>query len=422
MKKEYICTCKGIEKHTKGTEKMSDERKAGRVRVLSKDTTENPKLLAKTLATGRESLFLEYYLGYSMEMGTDGRERARKERRREYLSLYLWQAPRTAQERQQNKDTMELAKRIRFERGQELLQEAEGYRLRKTKAVDFLEYYRDYMAAYTKADFRMIEIAYRRFVDFLEASQKYARYAAGLRADRMDGDMMADFAEYLKPRSRGEGAKSIFQRFKKVVKHAVDHDVMAKDPCRGVTIKADENILRKDVLSLDEIQRLLSTHYKDESQEIRRAFTFCLYTGLRWCDVKALTFASVDYSNRLLRFEQRKTSGHSTASGVVIPLGDGLLSLIGKGGRDEAVFKLPSYEASSKAVRRWVERAGIDKHISWHCARHSFAVNILNNGANIKTVSSLLGHSSLKHTEKYTRAVDSLKRAAIDSLPELKEG
>lgn len=384
---------------------MSDERKAGRVRVLSKDTTENPKLLAKTLATGRESLFLEYYLGYSMEMGTDGRERARKERRREYLSLYLWQAPRTAQERQQNKDTMELAKRIRFERGQELLQEAEGYRLRKTKA-----------------DFRMIEIAYRRFVDFLESSQKYARYAAGLRADRMGKDMMAEFAEYLKPRSRGEGAKSIFQRFKKVVKHAVEHDVIAKDPCRGIVIKTDENILRKDVLSMDEIQRLLSTHYKDENQEIRRAFTFCLYTGLRWCDVKALTFASVDYSNRLLHFEQRKTSGHSTASGVVIPLSDGLLSLIGRGGRDEAVFKLPSYEASSMAVRRWVKRAGIDKHISWHCARHSFAVNILNNGANIKTVSSLLGHSSLKHTEKYTRAVDSLKRAAIDSLPELKEG
>ena len=55
-----------------------------------------------------------------------------------------------------------------------------------------------------------------------------------------------------------------------------------------------------------------------------------------------------------------------------------------------------------------------------HCARHSFAVNILNNGANIKTVASLLGHSGLKHTEKYTRAIDSLKQDAINSLPELK--
>ena len=57
--------------------------------------------------------------------------------------------------------------------------------------------------------------------------------------------------------------------------------------------------------------------------------------------------------------------------------------------------------------------------VLFHCGRHSFAVNILNNGANIKTVASLLGHSGLKHTEKYTRAIDSLKQEAINSLPEL---
>jgi site-specific recombinase XerD len=64
-----------------------------------------------------------------------------------------------------------------------------------------------------------------------------------------------------------------------------------------------------------------------------------------------------------------------------------------------------------------VNEAGISKHITWHCGRHSFAVNILNNGANIKTVSSLLGHSSLKHTEKYLHAVDKLRVEAINSLP-----
>lgn len=58
--------------------------------------------------------------------------------------------------------------------------------------------------------------------------------------------------------------------------------------------------------------------------------------------------------------------------------------------------------------------------VLFHVARHSFAVNILNNGANIKTVASLLGHSGLKHTEKYTRAIDSLKQDAINSLPELR--
>jgi len=104
-------------------------------------------------------------------------------------------------------------------------------------------------------------------------------------------------------------------------------------------------------------------------------------------------------------------------------LNDGLLSLIGKSlteNKEEFIFHLPSYNMCLKALRHWTARSGITKHITWHCARHSFAVNILNNGANIKTVASLLGHSGLKHTEKYTRAVDKLKEDAINSLPELR--
>lgn len=72
-----------------------------------------------------------------------------------------------------------------------------------------------------------------------------------------------------------------------------------------------------------------------------------------------------------------------------------------------------------KALRHWVARAGIEKHIIWHCARHSSGTNLLSNGANIKTVASILGHSALAHTDKYTRAVNSLKQAAIDSMPPL---
>ena len=98
---------------------------------------------------------------------------------------------------------------------------------------------------------------------------------------------------------------------------------------------------------------------------------------------------------------------------------DDLLSLIGEGKKDELIFALPSHTMCLKALRHWVAKAGIDKHITWHCARHSFAVNILNNGANIKTVASLLGHAGLKHTEKYTRAVDKLKEDAINTLASL---
>lgn len=393
--------------------------------IISQDTTDNPKLGAKILSDGRESLFLDYYFGYQMTYDEQsGRQVARKDRKREYLSLYLWQAPRTPIERQQNKETLELAKKIRFERGQQLLENMEGYRLRKNRDINFLDYFQGYIDGYTKKDVRMFDLALRRFVDFLNATDEYRKFANRIKPEQITRDMVEAYTEYLQARSVGEGAKSIYARFKKVVKYAVEHDVMVKNPCTGIVIKADDQQLKKDVLSVDEIQQLITTHCDNQNPNIRRAFIFCLYCGLRYCDVRDLTFANVDYSNRLLRFEQSKTKGHSASSGVVIPLNDGLLKLIGtpegQQDRNALIFSLPSYEMCLKSLRRWVKRAGIDKHISWHCARHSFAVNILNNGANIKTVASLLGHSGLKHTEKYTRAIDSLKEAAINSLPELK--
>ena len=406
---------------------------------LESKTKDNPRLEQRLLADGRISLYLEYYLGRQSEpvideagdpvlyqsgkMAGTPKYRVKHIRRKENLNLYLVANPKTPFDKTQNKETLQLAKKIRFEREQELLENRDGYRLKKDRQIDFLQYFQTYIDTYTKKDVRMLKIALQRFKDFLNDTPEYRRFAKGLKPEQMIKDMMIAFAEYLQSRSVGEGAKSIYQRFKKVIKYAIDHDDMTKNPCTGVSIKIDDQILRKDVLSLDEEKALIATHYEGENPNIRRAFIMCLYCGLRFCDVKDLTFANVDYSNRLLKFEQNKTKGHSANSGVVIPLNDGLLKLIGEPtdeqGKDSLIFPLPSYEMCSKAVKRWVKRAGIEKHISWHCARHSFAVNILNNGANIKTVASLLGHSGLKHTEKYTRAVDELKQKAINSLPTL---
>jgi len=139
----------------------------------------------------------------------------------------------------------------------------------------------------------------------------------------------------------GEGAKSIYQRFKEVVRYAIGHEVMQKDPCKGVVCKVDDQVLRKDVLSMDEIQALIQCHY--ENPNVRRAFILCLYCSLRFCDVKDLTYKNVDYTNRLLKFEQNKTKGQSAHNGVIIPLNDGLLSLIGEAPEDlnSSIFNLP---------------------------------------------------------------------------------
>ena len=419
---------------------MSNQKKIVRVMAkLESKSKDNPRLEQRLLADGRISLYLEYYLGRQSEPVLDeagdpvlydsGKMKGKPKfkvshiRRKESLNLYLVANPRTPIERQQNKETLELAKKIRFEKGQQLLENVEGYRLKKDRGINFLDYFQSYIDSYTKKDIKMIEMALRRFKDFLKETPEYNKFMDHIRPDQITRDMVEAYTEYLQTRSVGGGAKSVYARFKKVIRYAVEHDVMVKNPCTGIVIKSDDELLRKDVLSMDEIQTLIATHYEHENPNIRRAFIFCLYCGLRFCDVKDLTFKNVDYSNKLLRFEQNKTKGHSANSGVVIPLNDGLLKLIGEptdnGSRDGVIFPLPTYKPCSKALGRWVKSAGIEKHITWHCARHSFAVNILNNGANIKTVASLLGHSGLQHTEKYTRAIDSLKQDAINSLPEL---
>lgn len=176
----------------------------------------------------------------------------------------------------------------------------------------------------------------------------------------------------------------------------------------------------------EETEQLMKTRYDQQNPNVRRAFIFCLYTGVRFCDVKDLMYSDIDYSTKKIKFNQRKTQGHSSKSWVDIPLNEGLLPLLGEQPIDEEgnltdgrIFNLPSQSMCLRSLKHWVKLAGINKHISWHCARHSFAVNILNNGANIKTVASLLGHSGLRHTEKYTRAVDSLKDDAVNSLPKV---
>lgn len=393
--------------------------RANNTRLVEGNTGDNPKLMAQGLQDGRDSLYLEYYFGFDMVESKSGKMYKKINRKTERLNLYLWQSPRTPLERNENNETLRLAKEIRFNRGQQLLEQGEGYRLKKDSNINFLDWMWSYYEAYTKGDKRHIKRAHDVFIDFLNATSEYQKYAKRLKPEQLDKEMIEAFTEYLQHRFRGEGPHTLYARFKKIIAAAVDKDVMRKDPCHGISITIDNGSLKKDVLSMDEIKQLITCHYQGESVNIRRAFLFCLRCGLRFCDVKDLTYSNVDFSNRLLKFEQAKTKGHSSASSVVIPLSDGVLDLIGEGNREDLIFPLPSHTMCLKALRHWCKRAGIEKHITWHCARHSFAVNILNNGANIKTVAALLGHSGLKHTEKYTRAVDALKQEAINSLSAL---
>lgn len=105
-------------------------------------------------------------------------------RRKENLSLYLLDKPRTAAERQKNKETLALATKIRAEREQELKESTRGYRLRKERNVNFLDYFQSYIDSYTKKDIRMVQIALSRFKEFLK--EKYPVYEFNIRAEHLN--------------------------------------------------------------------------------------------------------------------------------------------------------------------------------------------------------------------------------------------
>ncbi len=407
---------------------------AGQCYFISKNREENPKLGAKLLSDGRESLFLDFYFGFTMVYSsTQDKMVPKKQKRRESLNLYLWHSPRTPQQRQENKDSLSLANKIRRDRANAMLEPEQREALQaKRVEVNFLDYMQGYIDSYSKADVRVMQMALNRFKNFLRDTPEYSTFAGFIKPNQIDCDMIEAFTEYLQHTSTGEGAKTIYQRFKKVIRYAVANDVMRKNPCinkqgQNITIKVDDGVLIKDVLSPEEIKIMIDTHYPKENLQVRNAFLFSLNTGMRWCDVRDLTFGQFDFTNKTFTYNQNKTKGHSTKSNVSLPLTDSLLALMGEQpearDKDELVFALPSHTMALQALRRWTMFAGIDKHITFHCARHSFGTNMASTAAqkgfSIRVVQDMLGHSSLRYTERYTRVVDEQKKQAMAELSKL---
>jgi len=358
----------------------------------------NVTLREKPLVNDNISLYLDIY--------RDG------VRSYEFLKLYINDKARTPIERQRNKENLELAEKIRTQRESDLNHSAFGIISPAKQKVLFIDYTEAYIKDYNKKDIRMIKASIDRFKSFMKEDYPTIKLNT-LKLSQIDKLMIKGYAEYLQDNSIGEGANSYLKRFKKVLKYAVDTEIISKSPANGITCTIDDS-LKKDILSNDEIKILAKTACQNSN--IKRAFIFSLCTGLRFCDIKALTYKEIDFSTGKMKVDQLKTGKMAN-----IDLNNTAKNILGEPGKPEdLVFILPTYWGCNKTLDAWVKRAGINKHITWHCARHSFAVNMLTskNKPDIKTVSSTLGHSTLKYTERYTRVVDKLKKAAVNALPD----
>ena len=85
----------------------------------------------------------------------------------------------------------------------------------------------------------------------------------------------------------------------------------------------------------------------------------------------------------------------------------------------ETVFPLPSNSTLCRILRQWTEGAGITKKVTFHTARHSYATMALSAGADIYTISKLLGHRNITTTTIYAAIVDTQRDAAIDGVSHL---
>lgn len=302
-----------------------------------------------------------------------------------------------------NREHKELAEKIRAKRELELTSQENDIRPKHKDNTYFIEYFDKWLREYRNKDLRLAKACYTYFLRFLTEK------GIGIRITTREvtKDLVKKFKQYLDDNLNGETPYNYFGKFIKLCNDATETDLFRVNPCKGIKNIRSEG-LKKDVLSIDEVKALKEATCSHI--DVKRAFLFCLNTGLRWVDVSGLKWKHID--GDMVKLMQAKTGKE-----VVIYLNDAAMNILAeRGKRNDLVFNLPSSSYASRALKQWVENAGIDKHISWHCARHSFAVNVLTHGADVKTVSSLLGHAGLKHTEKYTRVVDDLKRKAVQSI------
>ena len=217
-----------------------------------------------------------------------------------------------------------------------------------------------------------------------------------------------------KPLSNNSKA-SYFAKFRACLNEAVKEKIIYGNPAVETgNFKTIES--QREYLTLDELRKLAQTECRYDV--LKRAFIFSCLTGLRWSDIQNLLWRDVQTTgtNWRVHFKQQKTKGQQYL-GINQQAKELMLE---QGKPDERVFIGLQYsDYFNVALQMWVLKAGITKHITFHCARHTFAVLQLTLGTEIYTLSKMLGHSELKTTQIYAKIVDEKIKEAVNKIPDI---
>lgn len=368
------------------------------------------RIRTKCLSNGCESIYLDIYI--------DGK------RQYEFLKLYI--IPEyTREDKDLNQSTMKLANAVKAQRIVELQNGIYGFNHQKEKKditlIDYIKYLADRDIEKTSRKVSMYTLIYHL--------QRYDKL--GIKLRQIDKKYILGFIEYLKTATQ-KHCKSIkhinantqvyyYKVFHYCLNSAIIDEIIISNPMDK--IKKEEKPKRKRTerafLTIDEVKTLSQTDFHNKT--LKRAFLFSCFCGLRHSDIVALTWGNLK-KNKIGKIELHMTQ-QKTQELLSLPLSNEALKQLpvrGKAQDTEKVFKgLISLGRTNEILPRWAAKAGIQKHITFHVARHTHATMMITLGADLYTVSKLLGHTNIQTTQIYAKIVDESKEKAIDLIPDI---
>ncbi len=351
------------------------------------------KLREKQLKDGNLSLYLDIY--------HKGR------RSYEFLDIRIVKPARTPIERQSNKDAKQTANNIRANREAELQSGAHDHVpafKRKANFIAFAESVADEKRPTSRKAYHLIIKKVRAFaesdtVTFGEINKQWCER----------------FYIFLLEELASNTAYDYLNKFSHFLAKAVKKEIIASNPAEKVERKKRTDRDRC-YLTFEELQKMIVV--KCDHEGVRRAFLFSCLTGLRWSDVSALRWGDIKHSEasgHYLAYQQIKTQSYEH-----LPVSEQAIQVLGEPGQPgKRIFTFAHSNMIGKHLKIWALRAGIDKPIHFHSARHTFATLQLSHGTDIAVVSKLLGHKDISTTQIYARVIDQRKRAAVDAIPSL---
>lgn len=365
------------------------------------------RLRTKELKNGNKSLYLDCYF--------NGR------RSYEFLKLYLIPEV-TRWDKERNKTTLMQAEGHKAKRIIELQQSKYGIvQNGYTNRIKLSEYIRQV------GKYKRLRHNNNTVIQYHYAASTIEQYG-DIDLQKADKRYFEGYIRFLKTCTtpHGEIIKENTQlcRLRKVnasLNKAVADGLINNNPLTLVSSeeKPKQRNGEKVYLTLQELEMLKATICKYGT--VKRAFLFSCFCGLRISDIRRLRWQ--DIKNTTEGTKQVEIKQQKTNERVFIPLSTNALQWLPpyeEGTKtNELIFKrLPhSNSEVNRYLTRWAKDAGINKHISYHVSRHTCATLLLSYGADIYTVSKILGHSKISTTEIYAKVIDKKRVEAVNLIP-----